>query len=176
MQLSLFELKLKTFPLLHHRDRFVFTRKFLKQLPYVNAISQIARWIWRYFETYNQGLENSFGTYFHLIVSEMAISVFTTYFAALLVLTPIWCIFWYFSEIVQPLKAIPIHWHQRLMRPLYLAMRNGHFRHMVTSSPISDRASQELIKELTFATVTKLFDFFVALCTPEIHNSNTKFE
>ena len=38
---------------------------------------------------YNQGPENSFGTYFHLIVSEMAISVFTTYFAALLVLTPI---------------------------------------------------------------------------------------
>ena len=30
MQLSLFELKLKTFPLLHHRDHFVFTRKFLK--------------------------------------------------------------------------------------------------------------------------------------------------
>ena len=53
MQLSLFDLKLKTFPLLHHRDHFVFTRKFLKQLPYVNTISQIARWIWRYFETYN---------------------------------------------------------------------------------------------------------------------------
>ena len=30
MQLSLFELKLKTFPLLHHRDHFVFTCKFLK--------------------------------------------------------------------------------------------------------------------------------------------------
>ena len=30
MQLSLFELKLKPFPLLHHRDHFVFTRKFLK--------------------------------------------------------------------------------------------------------------------------------------------------
>ena len=44
MQLSLFELKLKTFPLLHHRDRFVFTRKFLKQLPYVNTISQIAEY------------------------------------------------------------------------------------------------------------------------------------
>ena len=38
---------------------------------------------------YDQGPENSFGTYFHLIVSEMAISVFTTYFAALLVLTPV---------------------------------------------------------------------------------------
>ena len=41
MQLSLFELKLKTFPLLHHRDHFVFTRKFLKQSTYVNTISQI---------------------------------------------------------------------------------------------------------------------------------------
>ena len=30
MQLPLFQLKLKTFPLLHHRDHFVFTRKFLK--------------------------------------------------------------------------------------------------------------------------------------------------
>ena len=37
------ELKLETFPLLHHRDHFVFTRKFLLQLPYVNTISQIAR-------------------------------------------------------------------------------------------------------------------------------------
>ena len=36
-------LKLKTFPLLHHRDHFVSTRKFRKQLPYVNTISQIAR-------------------------------------------------------------------------------------------------------------------------------------
>ena len=43
MQLSLFKLKLKTFPLLHHRDHFVFTRKFLKKLPYVNTISKIAR-------------------------------------------------------------------------------------------------------------------------------------
>ena len=43
MQLSLFELKLKTFPLLHHRDHFVFTRKVLKQVPYVNTVSQIAR-------------------------------------------------------------------------------------------------------------------------------------
>ena len=41
MQLSLFELKLKTFPLLHHRDHFVFTRKFLMQLPSVNTTSQI---------------------------------------------------------------------------------------------------------------------------------------
>ena len=53
MQLSLFELKLKTFHLLHHRDHFVFTREFLKQLPYVNTISQIARSIWRYLKTYN---------------------------------------------------------------------------------------------------------------------------
>ena len=30
MQLPLFQLNLKTFPLLHHRDHFVFTRKFLK--------------------------------------------------------------------------------------------------------------------------------------------------
>ena len=30
MQPPLFELKLKTIPLLHRRDRFVFTRKFLK--------------------------------------------------------------------------------------------------------------------------------------------------
>ena len=41
MQPSLFELKLKTIPLLHYRDHFVFTRKFLKQLPCVNTISQI---------------------------------------------------------------------------------------------------------------------------------------
>ena len=39
LQLSLFALKLKTFPVLHHRDLFVFTRKFLKELPYVNTIS-----------------------------------------------------------------------------------------------------------------------------------------
>ena len=31
MQLSLFELKLKTFPLLHRREHFVFTRKFLSE-------------------------------------------------------------------------------------------------------------------------------------------------
>ena len=42
MQLSIVELKLKTFTLLHHRDHFVFTRKFLK-LSYVNTVSQIAR-------------------------------------------------------------------------------------------------------------------------------------
>ena len=53
MQLSLFALKLKVFPLLHHRDHFVFKRKFLKQLLYVNTFSQIARWISRYFETHN---------------------------------------------------------------------------------------------------------------------------
>ena len=53
MQPSLFELKLKTIPLLRRSDHFVFTRKFLKKLPCVNTISQIARWIWRYFETYN---------------------------------------------------------------------------------------------------------------------------
>ena len=53
MQLSLFELKLKTIPLLHRDDHFVFTRNFLKQQPCVNTISQIARWVWRYFETYN---------------------------------------------------------------------------------------------------------------------------
>ena len=52
-KLSLFELKQKTFPLLHHRDHFVFPRKFLKQLPYVNTISQIARRIYCYFKTYN---------------------------------------------------------------------------------------------------------------------------
>ena len=40
MQLPLFELKLKTMPLLHHRDHFVSTRKFLK---YVITVSQIAR-------------------------------------------------------------------------------------------------------------------------------------
>ena len=43
MQPPLFELKLKTFPLLHHRDHFVFTRKFLKYVPYVNTVSQKAR-------------------------------------------------------------------------------------------------------------------------------------
>ena len=32
MQPSLFELKLKTFPLLHHRDHFVFTRKTERRL------------------------------------------------------------------------------------------------------------------------------------------------
>ena len=39
MQLPLFELKLKTFPLLHHRDHFVFTRKFLKYA-YVITVRQ----------------------------------------------------------------------------------------------------------------------------------------
>ena len=43
MQLPLFQLKLKTFPLLHHRDHFVFTRKFLKEASYVITVSQIAR-------------------------------------------------------------------------------------------------------------------------------------
>ena len=43
MQPSLFELKLKTIPLLRRSDHFVFTRKFLKQLPCVNTISEIAR-------------------------------------------------------------------------------------------------------------------------------------
>ena len=52
MQPPLFELKLKTIPLLHRRDHF-FTRKFLKYTPYVITVSQVARWIGRYFETYN---------------------------------------------------------------------------------------------------------------------------
>ena len=43
MQPLLFELKRKTIPLLRRSDHFVFTRKFLKQLPCVNTISQIAR-------------------------------------------------------------------------------------------------------------------------------------
>ena len=43
MQLPLYQLKLKTIPLLHRRDHFVFARKFLKHLPYANNISQIAR-------------------------------------------------------------------------------------------------------------------------------------
>ena len=48
MQLSLFELKLKTFPLFQHRDHFVFTRKFLNEILNVNTVSQR-----RLFETYN---------------------------------------------------------------------------------------------------------------------------
>ena len=52
MQLPLFQLKLKTIRL-HRRDHFVFTRKFLKYVPYVITVSQRARWIWRYFETYH---------------------------------------------------------------------------------------------------------------------------
>ena len=43
MQPLLFELKLKTFPLLHRCDHFVFTGKFLKQPPSVITVSQIAR-------------------------------------------------------------------------------------------------------------------------------------
>ena len=43
MKPSLFGKKLKTIPLLRRSDHFVFTRKFLKQLPCVNTISQIAR-------------------------------------------------------------------------------------------------------------------------------------
>ena len=43
MQLSLFELKLKTFPLLHRFDHFVFTPKCLKEVPYVITVSEIAR-------------------------------------------------------------------------------------------------------------------------------------
>ena len=53
MQLPLFQLKLKTFQLFHRRDHFVFTRNFLNYVPYVITVSQIARWIWSYFETYN---------------------------------------------------------------------------------------------------------------------------
>ena len=52
MQPTLFTSKLKTFPLLHRCDHFVFTRKVLKEVPYVITVSQIARWIWRFFETY----------------------------------------------------------------------------------------------------------------------------
>ena len=43
MQPSLFELKLKTFPLLHRGDHFVFTRKVLKLVSYVITVSQVAR-------------------------------------------------------------------------------------------------------------------------------------
>ena len=43
MQPPLFELKLKTIPLLHRSDPFVFTRKFLMNVPYVITVSQIAR-------------------------------------------------------------------------------------------------------------------------------------
>ena len=43
MQFPLFELKLKTIPLRHRRDHFVFTRKFLKYVPYVITLSQISR-------------------------------------------------------------------------------------------------------------------------------------
>ena len=43
MQLPLFQLKLKTFPLLHRRDHFVFASKFLELLPYVITVSQVAR-------------------------------------------------------------------------------------------------------------------------------------
>ena len=42
MQLLLFQLKLKVFSLLHDRDHFVSTRKFLKYLPCVITVSQIA--------------------------------------------------------------------------------------------------------------------------------------
>ena len=42
MQPPLFELKLKTIPLLHRRDHF-FTRKCLKYTPYVITVSQVAR-------------------------------------------------------------------------------------------------------------------------------------
>ena len=42
MQLPLFQLKLKTFPLLHRSDRFVFRVSF--SLPYVNTISQTAEY------------------------------------------------------------------------------------------------------------------------------------
>ena len=41
--MQLFQLKLKTFPLLHRRDHFVFTLKFLKKVPYVIIICQMAR-------------------------------------------------------------------------------------------------------------------------------------
>ena len=53
MHPSVFELKLKTFILLRRSDHLVFTHKFLKEVPYVNTVSRIARWIWRYFEIYN---------------------------------------------------------------------------------------------------------------------------
>ena len=43
MQPPLFKSKLKKNRLLHSRDHFVFTRKFLKQLPYVITVSQVAR-------------------------------------------------------------------------------------------------------------------------------------
>ena len=43
MQPPLSELKLKIFALLHRCDYFVFTRKFLKQVPYVITVSQTAR-------------------------------------------------------------------------------------------------------------------------------------
>ena len=57
MQSPLFELKLKTFPLFHRRDHFVFTRRFLKVITfcnyrYSNSTPNISS-TFRYFETYN---------------------------------------------------------------------------------------------------------------------------
>ena len=54
MQPSLFELKLKTFPLLRRSDHIVFTPKFLMKVPYVITVTQIAHGIAHYFETYNE--------------------------------------------------------------------------------------------------------------------------
>ena len=36
-------IKMKTIPLLHRRDHFVFMRKILKYVPYVITVSQLAR-------------------------------------------------------------------------------------------------------------------------------------
>ena len=48
IQPPLFELEPKTFPILRPCDHFVFTSKFLKLVPYVIIVSQIALlWIWR---------------------------------------------------------------------------------------------------------------------------------
>ena len=38
-----FGLKLKTFPLLHRQDHFLFTRKVLKKVPNVTTVNQLAR-------------------------------------------------------------------------------------------------------------------------------------
>ena len=52
MQLPLFHLKLKIFPLLHRLDQIVFTLDFVKSSTYITTVSQIANLIWRYFEIF----------------------------------------------------------------------------------------------------------------------------
>ena len=61
--------------------------------------------------------------------------------------------------------------------PQYRAKAYSHItQHLKTRKHLENVEREKRVRRernSLFANGTKLFDFFVALCTPEIHNSNT---